>query len=139
MVPTICIQLLCVATPQQKIEQTKVKKNTKTVKQSQISIYLFWGGATIVKNHFSVSWFLFGDFLTTTFTPMAPRGHRGHCQTFRLLGVCLPWSMAGGSSEHHLSEPSDHQLAGAPNSGMRCGENHGKPCGGWKGMKHPKL
>jgi len=71
---------------------------------------------------------------------MAPRGHRGHCQTFRLLGVCLPWSMAGGSSEHHLSEPSDHQLAGAPNSGMRCGENHGKPMkGGWKGMKHPNL
>jgi hypothetical protein len=122
--------------------KNRTDKSEKKYENSETitNFYIFvLGGATIVKNHFSVSWFLFGDFLTTTFTPMAPRGHRGHWQTFRLLGVCLPWSMAGGSSEHHLSEPSDHQLAGAPNSGMRCGENHGKPCGGWKGMKHPKL
>ena len=46
-------------------------------------------------------------------------------QTFGLPGVYLAWSLAGGSAEHHLSEPSDHQLAG-PGSATLTWENHGK-------------
>lgn len=73
MVPTICIQLLCVATPQQKIEQKKVKKkkHTNIVKQSHF-FYLFWGGYSSEESLFCllVPFWRFLDHDEPT--PMAP-------------------------------------------------------------------